>query len=928
MFRLKTLGGALLEGPGDALAGAANQRRRIAVLALLAASRTGVSRDRVVGMLWPESPEERARHALSQLLYALRRDLGGEIIAGAPTLLTLDPTVLSSDVDDLERALERRDFERAIELYTGPFLDGFYLNGCPDFERWVEEERGHVAHRIQEAHERLALRARAAGDHDTEVKSWARLATLAPLDSRVALALIEAMAAAGHRTAALQHARLHEARVRQELGCPPDAGITALVARLSNDGAAEFGQLRAATTVPAVPAAPMAAFNDAIRLPSSTAPGGRRRAHRLEIALTGLVTIGLAVTIGTGLTTGGLGKAREWALIADVENSTGDSVFDRVVPVALAASLAQSRHIYVLPPSRIRTALERMRHAGPDTVLREPLAREVAQREGVAVLIVPTVVRADSSFEIGARVLDPSTESVLGAVTVRAARRASVIDALDALGRRLRRQLGEPALYVATHSTPLPQVTTSSLDALQKFAEGSRAFESGRLRDAESLWKEAVTIDSNFASALAALGVYNFWINRQALGDAYFTRAIAHLGSLPHREQVLVRARAESWRGNRDSSTRLLTGYLDEHPDDIDALGMLAYDYVRMHRSTQAVATLTRLVALDSTDQVAFINLATAEKQLGQHTQAIAHYHRAFELVPSLERANNNLNLEFGSTFVAMGQLDSAVAVFSELLKGDALTRARGLRSLAFLSMYRGRYAEACAGLAQALDLLRPTGAWVSVVRDRLLLAAALKRRGARRAAEVQLDSAYVLTTHIDAEPTLLFWVGKALARAGEVNRADELRDLMRRHVHEGSATDHAAAEALAGELLVARHRANEAVSHLDAALHADSNNFTLESLAYALVRAGDLERAAASYRQIALDREFGWEAQEYWHVALYELGRVEEMRGATEAAADAYERFLSLWQDGDPDLPTVVDARARLAQLHSAKLSRSAPPG
>ena len=561
-----------------------------------------------------------------------------------------------------------------------------------------------------------------------------------------------------------------------------------------------------------------------------------------------------------------------------------------------------------------------------DTLLPEPLARELAQREGVSVVIVPSVERADSSYEIGARLLDPATGGILGAVTVRAERRADVIDALDRLGRGLRRRLGESALYVASHSTPLPKVTTPSLEALEKFADGSRAFQASRLGEAELLWKEAVAIDSNFASALAALGVYNFWVNRQAIGDDYFTRAIAHLGSLPEREQVLVRARAQGWRGNRDSSTALLAGYLDTHPDDIDALGMLAYDYVRMRRSAEAAATLTRLAALDSTDHVTFINLATAEKQLGLYQQAIAHYHRAFALMPSLETANNNLNLEFGGTFVAVGQLDSAATVFAELLHGDALTRARGLRSLAFLAMYRGRYAQACVDLAEALDLLEPLGAQVSVLRNRLLLASAYHRRGIDRAARAQLDSSFALTTHFDAEPTLLYWVGKALARAGQVGRAAQLLDAMRPRMHDGSATDRASFEGLTGELLMARHQAGEAVPHLEAAAHADSTNLTMESLAYALATSGQLDRAADAYRRIAATTDFGWEGQEYWHAAQYDLGRIEELRGDPKAAADAYGQFLDLWREGDPELPTLVDARARLTQLRFGERGRPVP--
>src|SRR5690606_7714933 len=140
MFRLKTLGGALLEGPDGIATGALTQRRRLAVLSLLAASGGGVSRDRIVAMLWPESDDERARHALAQLLYALRGDLGPDAVTGGATALRLNADVVASDIADFREALARGDLERAVELVGGPFLDGFHLGSCPDFERWVEDE--------------------------------------------------------------------------------------------------------------------------------------------------------------------------------------------------------------------------------------------------------------------------------------------------------------------------------------------------------------------------------------------------------------------------------------------------------------------------------------------------------------------------------------------------------------------------------------------------------------------------------------------------------------------------------------------------------------------------------------------------------------------------------------------------------------------
>ena len=232
-FRLTTLGGLALAGDAGPLAGAAAQRRSLALLALLALGRNkGVSRDKLVAYLWPESGEERAHHALAQLLYGLRRDLGKADVAAGTTDLRLNRDVISVDLDDFETALAGQDFERAVAAYGGPLLDGFHLGGAPEFERLVDGERADLAKRMGEALKALAEVASGRGDHVAAVGWWRRLTVLDPLSSRAALGLMRALEAAGDRGGALQHAREHGRIVRAELDAAPDALITAFVAEL------------------------------------------------------------------------------------------------------------------------------------------------------------------------------------------------------------------------------------------------------------------------------------------------------------------------------------------------------------------------------------------------------------------------------------------------------------------------------------------------------------------------------------------------------------------------------------------------------------------------------------------------------------------------------------------------------------------------
>src|SRR5215207_7093690 len=173
MIRIRTLGGLSALGAGKTPAGAATQPRRLAVLALIArAGERGVTREKVLALLWPDSDEESARRALSQALYALRRDLHTDDVFLGVQELRLNPDVASCDVTEFETAFADRALERAADLYGGPFLDGFRLPGAADFDRWVDDERRALAQRHVELLERLARRVAERGDAAGAVTWW------------------------------------------------------------------------------------------------------------------------------------------------------------------------------------------------------------------------------------------------------------------------------------------------------------------------------------------------------------------------------------------------------------------------------------------------------------------------------------------------------------------------------------------------------------------------------------------------------------------------------------------------------------------------------------------------------------------------------------------------------------------------------------
>jgi Tol biopolymer transport system component/DNA-binding SARP family transcriptional activator len=245
-----------LERDGQRLTGAASQPRRLALLALLAsAGEHGMTRDQVLGMLWPESDEERARKGLNQALYALRQEMGADEVFLGTREVRLNPDFITSDLADFTRACKAGQLDRATALYIGPFLDGFHISEAPEFERWLEEERAGLARDYATALQRLALRAAERGERIEAVEWWRKLAAQDPLNARVAIGLMEALVAAGDRPGALQHARVYEVLVQQELEAPPDHAVVALAAKIRRQSAA-FAAVAGPASAPAPVAVP------------------------------------------------------------------------------------------------------------------------------------------------------------------------------------------------------------------------------------------------------------------------------------------------------------------------------------------------------------------------------------------------------------------------------------------------------------------------------------------------------------------------------------------------------------------------------------------------------------------------------------------------------------------------------------------------
>lgn len=229
MLHLRTLGGLSLTRDGSPVVGAASQRNRLAILAVIAAAgERGVSRDRLHSLFWPDSDTERARGALNQSLFAIRRDAAERDVVQGTAEIRLNPAIIRCDLALFSEAISAGDFEGAVSQYGGPFLDGTYIRDSAEFERWVEQERERHANQFREALRRLGDKAAAAGDMAACLNWRLRFAAADPLSALGAVDLMKAHLANGDSASALLHARRYRTLVDSELGAAPDPAVTML----------------------------------------------------------------------------------------------------------------------------------------------------------------------------------------------------------------------------------------------------------------------------------------------------------------------------------------------------------------------------------------------------------------------------------------------------------------------------------------------------------------------------------------------------------------------------------------------------------------------------------------------------------------------------------------------------------------------------
>ncbi|MEO5625715.1 MAG: putative peptide modification system cyclase [Dokdonella sp.] len=232
---------------------------------------------------------------------------------------------------------------------------------------------------------------------------------------------------------------------------------------------------------------------------------------------------------------------RDWVVVGDLKNLTGEKAFDDSLQTAFRIGLEQSRYVNVVPELQVRDALKRMERDPSTTKVDRGIGSEIAERQGARALILPTIAEFGGHIRITAEVVDPRTQTSVYSDSVDGAGEDSVLPAMDDLLKKMRGQLGESLASIGETSAPLAEATTKNLDALKAFGKAEAALASGKVSDALLLLKEALRIDPSFAMAWARQATIQLaFLNDSNAAYASLQNAREHRDRLTAREQLAV----------------------------------------------------------------------------------------------------------------------------------------------------------------------------------------------------------------------------------------------------------------------------------------------------------------------------------------------------------------------------------------------------
>jgi serine/threonine protein kinase/tetratricopeptide (TPR) repeat protein len=666
--------------------------------------------------------------------------------------------------------------------------------------------------------------------------------------------------------------------------------------------------LKALTDAPAPYRSLAAKLSEALGGSSDTETGGakRRVGMRWNVAVPAAVVI-VALAGGSYfyLPRPSHLTDKDTIVLADFTNTTRDPVFDDTLKTALEVSLRQSPFLNVLPDNKVTQTLQLMaRPAG--TKVSPDVARELCQRAGSKAYLAGSIASLGSDYVLGLKAVNCHSGDTLAQELATATAKEKVLDTLGATASKLRGKLGESLATVQRFNVPLAEATTTSLDALKAYSAGARVLhEQGDLA-AIPFFKRAIELDPDFAMAYATLGNVYGNVSNPDLGDDYNRKAFDLRGRTSERERFSI------------SGSYYVTGA------------------AQLDKATETA----ELWANTYTNEAApHFFLASVYQWLGQFDKALAHETTALEKEP------NNLN--------GLALLVEAHTALNRL--SEAETAADKMRRLApdvpqysiyFLGFVRGDENEMAQQLALAkagkgdVEVLMSAAADTAAYHGRIEkppvvatsndneAAAISQAKIALWEAEFQLRAAASRDARaaLAKAPTLYVRVlaTLALARAGDNALAEKVSSQVEKASPPDTMMRLYADSSIRAALELDRNNPARALNELQPAAKVEmSSEFLypgatmypvyLRGMAYLALH--QAHEASAEFQKF-IDHRGVIVNCPLGALAHLQLARAYTMAGDTAKAKTAYEDFLALWKDADPDIPILKQAQAEYSKL------------
>jgi eukaryotic-like serine/threonine-protein kinase len=599
-------------------------------------------------------------------------------------------------------------------------------------------------------------------------------------------------------------------------------------------------------------------------------------------------------------------------VLADFANTTGDPVFDGALRQGLSVQLEQTPFLRVISGDQITQTLKMMEQP-LDARLTPALAREVCQRTNATVEIEGSIAALGNQYVLGLNAVNCNTGEALAREQVTANGKERVLPALSDAASELRSKLGESRASLEKFDVPLGQVTTPSLEALQAWSLGDQALWKSDFPSAISLFQRAVTIDPNFSAAYSGMGIVYGFLGENDRAAEEITKGYDLRDRASEREKFFITADYNAIVvGDVEKAAQICEQWRELFPRDPGAFAGLGSWAVYAGRLDEQLAAFREHLGLDPTP-LAYHDVVWAYINLGRLDEARATIQQA--------EANHVDPTVFRDQLYYLAFLQNDTAAMADQLAGPwAGPPAYSDEVQSYTAAYSGHLSRARDLEHGAIASTKQQGA-NSVTGAYQMNAAFLEAlfgnfSEARKAAK----GAVGVTTDRELEgEAAIVW-----ALSGDVAQAQKLADDLSKRFPGATYVRFGSLPAVRGILAIRRGNAQEGIENLRA-ISSHELIYPINPVVFPMVpvyvsseaylEAHRGAEAAAEFRVIVDNAGLVFNGP-IGALAHLGLGRAYTLEGDRAKARAAYQDFLALWKDADPNIPILKQAEAEYAKL------------